>query len=170
MMVIRFHFRGNSMHKKCFKCNEVKALDSFYKHSKMNDGRVNKCIECTKKDVIKNRLDKIEYYRSYDKARASKPSRVIARKLYRETEEGKLAVARAHRTYAETFPERRKAQHILGNAIRDKKIEKQPCFVCGKEKVEAHHFDYSRPLLVTWLCNYHHRQTHELAKEFKQAA
>jgi hypothetical protein len=99
--------------KKCFKCNENKPLDNFYKQKTMKDGRVNKCIECTKKDVKQNRLDKIDYYRSFDKARASKPSRVIARKLYRETEEGKLAVARAHKNYAESFPERRKAQHIL---------------------------------------------------------
>ncbi len=37
--------------KKCFKCEKVKPINSFYKHPRMGDGHLNKCIECTKKDV-----------------------------------------------------------------------------------------------------------------------
>lgn len=36
--------------KKCFKCGKVKDTELFYKHSKMKDGHLNKCIECCKKD------------------------------------------------------------------------------------------------------------------------
>lgn len=36
--------------KNCFKCNIAKPLDKFYKHKGMQDGHLNKCIECTKKD------------------------------------------------------------------------------------------------------------------------
>lgn len=50
--------------KKCFKCGEVKELDKFYKHKRMKDGHLNKCIECTKKDTASN--DKVYSNRTFD--------------------------------------------------------------------------------------------------------
>lgn len=40
--------------KKCFKCGNVKPLIEFYKHPKMKDGHVNKCISCNKNDIHLN--------------------------------------------------------------------------------------------------------------------
>lgn len=35
---------------------------------------------------------------------------------------------------------------------------KKPCEVCGEIKVDMHHDDYTKPLLVRFLCRLHHRQ------------
>jgi SOS response associated peptidase (SRAP) len=48
----------------------------------------------------------------------------------------------------------------LENAIRAGKVKRQPCFSCGKMMVEAHHWDYSKPLDVFWLCRLHHVDAH----------
>ena len=137
--------------KKCFKCKIVKPLDEFYKHKMMADGHVNKCKECNKKDVAKHRLENIERIREYDRKRSNLKHRVDLRK-------------KITKRWEDQFPNRKKAQNKLHNAVRDGKIKKQPCWVCG-ETAEAHHPDYSRPLDVVWLCTAHHRQTHALIKK-----
>lgn len=43
--------------KVCFKCGRELPLSEFYKHHKMADGHLNKCKECTRKDVKENYLD-----------------------------------------------------------------------------------------------------------------
>ena len=39
--------------KVCFKCKVEKSIGSFYVHKGMKDGRLNKCIDCTKNDANK---------------------------------------------------------------------------------------------------------------------
>jgi hypothetical protein len=55
---------------------------------------------------------------------------------------------------------RKKARSILNHYLRDKKIPRPPCEICGEPMAEAHHEDYNKPLDVKWFCFKHHRQTH----------
>jgi len=129
--------------KECFKCNEIKPLSEFYKHPQMADGHLNKCKQCNKADVIANRLDKVEYYREYDRARGSRATNDDLRK------------------YREKNPQKYKAHSAVGYAIKAKKLFHEDCEVCGREDAHAHHDDYAKPLNVRWLCPPHHKQWHD---------
>lgn len=154
--------------KRCFKCLCVKPLAEFYAHPKMADGRLNKCKECTKRDVLAYRAANAERVRSYDKARASMPHRVASRKAYLQTAAGKDAHRRALVNSARRHPDRRAARQALNNALRDGAVVRWPCEVCGSAKTEGHHPDYSRPLLVVWLCGHHHRAAHAASTQQQQ--
>ena len=137
--------------KRCFKCLCEKPFEGFYKHPRMADGHLNKCIDCTKADVMRNRQEKVEKYREYDRARAT-------------TEKRRASVRRLTERWRKEHPQRRAAQVALGNAVRDGRLKSQPCFLCGAD-AEAHHPDYSRPLDVVWLCPAHHKQAHALGNQ-----
>lgn len=155
--------------KTCFKCMCEKPLEAFYAHKKMSGGRLNKCKDCTKSDVSKNRIENIERVREYDRMRGSMPHRVAARKEHQKTP----AFAESHNASVKRWeaehPERKSAQTAVGNAIRDGRMKKQPCWVCG-DKAEAHHPDYSRPLDVVWLCAGHHKDAHKAVRAGLRAA
>lgn len=56
------------------------------------------------------------------------------------------------------------ARWKLRRAIVAGKITRQPCEVCGVDKVDGHHDDYSKPLKVRWLCRQHHAAHHLKSK------
>ncbi|QBJ80547.1 hypothetical protein [Aquitalea sp. USM4] len=149
--------------KSCKKCGEAKPLALFY----AND---NSCKECRKAMVRAARARNIEHYREFDRQRASRPDRVAAREAYSKTDAFKQSHAKAVRKYRERLPDMFTARTAVGNALRDGKLEKLPCWVCGAANSEAHHPDYSAPLAVTWLCDKHHKETHKMANELRRKA
>lgn len=56
--------------------------------------------------------------------------------------------------------EKGRASQKLRDAIRQGKIQRQPCEICQKPNADGHHEDYSKPLEVRWLCKTHHAQEH----------
>ena len=149
--------------KRCQSCERMIPISEFYKHPKSADGLLHRCKECHKTAMLKNRYDKIEYYRQYDRDRGSLPHRIEARRMYKKTDAGKQAHNKAVKKWVEDNKLRRAAMSILNTAITRGKVKRLPCFLCG-EKAHAHHPDYDRPLDVIWLCPMHHRQTHALVK------
>lgn len=149
------------MIKTCYRCGLTLGIDSFYTHKKMADGRLNKCKECCKQEAIENRNLKIEYYRKKDRERSLLDHRVKARVAYAKTEQGRKRLSISKKAWMGRNPNKRKAHIKLGNSVRDGKIKKKPCAVCGSCKVHAHHDDYSKPLEVIWLCQKHHRDIHK---------
>ena len=56
--------------KVCFKCHRELPLTEFYRHPQMGDGHLNKCKDCTKKDVHENYERRIESPAFVEKERA----------------------------------------------------------------------------------------------------
>lgn len=130
--------------KQCFKCGEIKDLSLFYKHSKMADGHLNKCKDCTKKDV--------HHHRHFSESR----EKILAYDRERGARQGKDYI----KIYREKYPKKYKAHGIVGRAVRAKKLFSMPCEICGNIKTHAHHDDYDKPLNVRWLCSEHHKKWH----------
>jgi hypothetical protein len=128
--------------KKCFKCELVKPLSEYYKHSQMKDGHVNKCKACNKKDVATHRENNLDKIRAYDRARGNRQDSDYIKE------------------YRLLYPNKYKAHTLVGNAVRGKKLFRKPCEVCGQENTVGHHDDYLEPLNVRWMCQAHHKQWH----------
>jgi DNA-binding transcriptional regulator YiaG len=57
--------------------------------------------------------------------------------------------------------EKKKASLTVSKAIREKRLVRMGCEVCGSIKgIHGHHEDYSKPLEVNWLCKKHHSSLH----------
>lgn len=138
---------------KCQACMRSLDPSDFYVSNRA------RCKECVKASVRENRLNNIDHYRSFDRGRANLPHRVDARLKYQQTDAFRISHAVSTKRWVVANAIRRQAHFAVSNAIRDKRLAPQPCFVCG-EKADAHHPDYSAPLAVSWLCRPHHAQLH----------
>lgn len=145
--------------KLCFKCGLRLNLSRFYKHSSMADGHLGKCKDCAKADALAHRAKNLEKIRAYDRNRPNHVDRVAGSSARLKAKGGEYK-KKMMRRYHEKYPLKRAAHIAFHNALRDKKVFRKPCIVCGK-KAEAHHEDYSKPLKVVWLCGEHHREEHK---------
>jgi len=56
---------------------------------------------------------------------------------------------------------RKKTRRKTNDLLRKGIIQKQPCVVCRKRDVIAHHEEYSRANDVIWICEEHHKKYHD---------
>jgi hypothetical protein len=82
---------------------------------------------------------------------------------YAKTPDGKAARLRANREYRRRNRHKLAAHNAVARALRNGALQRWPCEVCGHNESEAHHPAYSMPLLVTWLCDEHHKEVHRMA-------
>lgn len=55
-----------------------------------------------------------------------------------------------------------RAHYQVRLAVNQGKLVRSACEVCGStRRVSAHHDDYSKPLVVVWLCPDHHKERHK---------
>jgi len=125
----------------------------FYVHKRMADGHLNKCKNCAKKDVHKRYDDPISRKKivEYERKRFQNPER-------------KKMVLEYQRKRRIKSPGKYKARQKVSNAIRDGRLIRKPCEICGDPKSQAHHDDYRKYLEVNWYCRKHH-----LKKEGKKS-
>jgi hypothetical protein len=67
---------------------------------------------------------------------------------------------RYRRRQAERWPEREKARRLTRAAILGGRLIPEPCERCRDPQAQAHHDDYSKPLVVRWLCRDCHAEHH----------
>ena len=71
-----------------------------------------------------------------------------------------------YQLYCLLHPDAVWAQKTLNRAVRNGKIKRSTCEVCGEIKVHGHHDDYQYPLNVHWLCPVHHTELHTKASMY----
>jgi hypothetical protein len=125
----------------CCMCNQPKLPADFYA------GNASLCKECYKARVRRRALTNPRV-QEYDRARAKTPER-------------REHITRVSRQWRKDHPDAYKANNAVNNAVRDRRLDKEPCSICGTEKeVHGHHKDYSKPLDVIWLCARCHHRIH----------
>lgn len=126
------------MKKKCNKCKLIKSIIEFNKALKRKSGYQNYCRDC---------------FSSYGKTNRIK---IRAKKL-EWIENNKEKYLEIHRNWAKKNPEKVRARQLVNTEIKKGNLSRLACEVCGNFLSQAHHYDYSKPLDVWWLCTTHHK-------------
>lgn len=141
--------------RRCYACKEVKCLSKFVPDRNRKLGRTYRCMQCARA-----RYKTPEF-------RASNAARV--RELRESDPDFRSREREVQARYAQANLIKRKVCSAVYRAIKDGRLQRGACEVCGTEKTEAHHDDYSQPLVVRWLCNVHHQAWHTENGEGKNA-
>lgn len=151
----------------CFKCHTEKPLDEFYKHGQMADGHLNKCKVCAKNDVNSHRAKYPDEHILRDRLRYENPKRrescIRRAKANASKNRGKINI------YGSEWDSRNKEKKLAHAMVGKFLLKSKPanCEKCGSSssRIHGHHEDYSKPLVVVWLCPKCHGEAHRLSRE-----
>ena len=122
----------------CWYCAKKKEDTFFYRDNSTATGYGCLCKEC-------QRIYQREKVRNYPETYARKHKRSDKKRIGRKRE----------------YPRDIKSAHEkIKQEVKSGKLVKGSCEICGWEKTIAHHDDYSKPLVVRWLCNSCHQMWH----------
>lgn len=137
--------------KECRKCKEPKNSNDFY-------GKEATCKKCRNEYFLeyakKNRKKRREWVRKSISRPEYKEAQKIYMKVWMENNKDKLKAVR------DRHKEKNKARDKLRYYLGTGKVVKSPCELCGNNRSQGHHHDYSKPLDVRWLCAKHHMEIH----------
>lgn len=135
----RFNPTQNQVKKsdfECLKCSRERARK--YRAKRKADGN----------PVISGKMP-IEWHREYLKKYYRDPKNRERRN--RQTRERNKIKENSLKVMART---------ITHHAIERGELVRGKCSVCGNSKTEAHHQDYTKPLIIEWLCKKCHAAEH----------
>lgn len=127
----------------CISCKQSKNIDQFRKDARLFEGYTNKCKPCYRifslKDDRKYRDNHREKIRKKDRIRKKNVKKI--RDKFKD-----------------------KARYAVWYAVKTGKIIKPTtCYECGNRgKIHGHHEDYSKQLMVEWLCTICHGKRHQI--------
>ena len=162
--------------KACSKCKEIKSLDEFYKNRSRKSGYRTSCKQCDRsywqsdkgKEVIRRYLQsdkgKKTGRRNIDRYQKTEKGKMGARR-YHASDKGQATQKRINLAYHKNFPERRKANDAVNDAVKHRTMPKASSLFCkcGNRAQEYHHHLGYAPehwLAVIPLCLVCHRSIH----------
>jgi hypothetical protein len=114
----------------CSACGSAKDSTEFYAHNR-------RCKPCARSAAIARRLANLEAVRDYDRKRALLPHRIAS-------------TTRVTREWRRRNKDKMAAHNKANRAPMQSPVRCQGC--AQERRLEKHHPDYSKPLLVVWLC------------------
>ena len=146
---------------KCSVCHKYFPLSNFTNDKRPGRFRLSYCKTCErlKKEIYAKSPKGIAKRREYARGHPEKMAEYNRKYRARHPKE----MRERQRNWALRNKEKTRAHKIVNRAIANGKMISMPCINCGK-KAYAHHDDYSKPMIVIWLCQLHHKARHrELA-------
>jgi len=141
--------------KTCRNCSVKKSVTDFYQMGNAAAG----ARDCICKECVKAYQKQRALLKQDEISAANKSYNQVRNLTHRET------LREQTRKWRAEHPRAYKAQTAVGNAIRDRKLQRGVCQLCANPKAQAHHKDYDRPLDVVWLCSRCHLRIHAVFPE-----